>query len=148
MLMPGWISEALEREETRPICLSVFASVTVYVTAWSACTVIPLSVAASYPALETASVYVSGVSEMNVKLPALSVTVDAVPDGLVAVTFAPATGACEAASKTFPLSAPVVPANAAVMPPQRKAMLSTRVTTSREDVLRIRGSSRVLVVGL
>ncbi len=64
----------------------------------------------SYPVFVALTVYVSGASEMNENEPDASVVLCAVCDGDAAVTVAPASGACVAASTTRPRSVPVVPA--------------------------------------
>src|ERR1700682_4101473 len=98
----------------------------------------PLVVAVSKPLNETLRAYVSGASERNANDPFLSETVVAEPEGLATVTLAPAIGACEAASRTLPVSAPVVPAYTADMPVHRKASAMAMARISREEVLSIR----------
>src|SRR5579875_2181049 len=79
----------------------------------------------------TETVYVSGASEMKVNFPALSVVVVDDWDGLVAVTTAPAMGACVEGSITEPLSDPVVPARTLPVPWSTNATISNAASTPR-----------------
>ncbi|GAC1496288.1 MAG: hypothetical protein NVS1B2_16370 [Vulcanimicrobiaceae bacterium] len=82
----------------------------------------------SKPSFSTDTVYVSGASEAKLKCPLSSVAVVVDCEGLVALTFAFATGAFVDGSTTEPFKLPVVPARTKV--PWRSKTRETKTTTS------------------